>query len=166
MLDPDQLLTFCTNYAVVEEVEKWACRKVENNSDAGIEAAVELGPLPLVHIRLSSLSPLVRAFAFHNRRVPRNFVLPTLRTRRIPSNLLTTGIRGWCVFPAPHYGIVCIALLQPRSIFLARFCWRRGADLRDCTGKMGALKYLEELSKKKQSDVVRFLLRVRCWEVS
>jgi large subunit ribosomal protein L15e len=31
---------------------------------------------------------------------------------------------------------------------------------------MGALKYLEELSKKKQSDVVRFLLRVRCWEVS
>lgn len=36
----------------------------------------------------------------------------------------------------------------------------------DCTGKMGALKYLEELSKKKQSDVARFLLRVRCWEVS
>ncbi|KAL2195779.1 ribosomal protein L15e [Corynascus similis CBS 632.67] len=30
---------------------------------------------------------------------------------------------------------------------------------------MGALKYLEELSKKKQSDVVRFLLRVRCWEL-
>jgi large subunit ribosomal protein L15e len=31
---------------------------------------------------------------------------------------------------------------------------------------MGALKYIEELQKKKQSDVVRFLLRVRCWEVS
>eukprot|EP01097_Dermamoeba_algensis_P008271 TRINITY_DN544_c0_g1_i1.p1 TRINITY_DN544_c0_g1~~TRINITY_DN544_c0_g1_i1.p1 ORF type:complete len:205 (-),score=47.89 TRINITY_DN544_c0_g1_i1:94-708(-) len=29
---------------------------------------------------------------------------------------------------------------------------------------MGAYKYLEELAKKKQSDVVRFLLRVRCWE--
>ncbi|KAI8843321.1 60S ribosomal protein L15 [Chytriomyces hyalinus] len=29
---------------------------------------------------------------------------------------------------------------------------------------MGAYKYLEELYKKKQSDVVRFLLRVRCWE--
>ncbi|KAJ3064569.1 60S ribosomal protein L15 [Podochytrium sp. JEL0797] len=29
---------------------------------------------------------------------------------------------------------------------------------------MGAYKYLEELQKKKQSDVVRFLLRVRCWE--
>jgi large subunit ribosomal protein L15e len=30
---------------------------------------------------------------------------------------------------------------------------------------MGALKYVEELQRKKQSDVVRFLARVRCWEV-
>lgn len=30
---------------------------------------------------------------------------------------------------------------------------------------MGAYKYLEELWKKKQSDVLRFLLRVRCWEL-
>jgi Ribosomal L15 len=30
--------------------------------------------------------------------------------------------------------------------------------------KMGAYKYVEELYKKKQSDVMRFLLRVRCWE--
>lgn len=29
---------------------------------------------------------------------------------------------------------------------------------------MGAYKYLEELWKKKQSDVVRFVLRVRAWE--
>jgi hypothetical protein len=29
---------------------------------------------------------------------------------------------------------------------------------------MGAYKYLEEFYKKKQSDVLRFLLRVRCWE--
>lgn len=29
---------------------------------------------------------------------------------------------------------------------------------------MGAYKYLEELWKKKQSDVLRFLLRVRAWE--
>ena len=28
----------------------------------------------------------------------------------------------------------------------------------------GAYKYMEELYKKKQSDVLRFLLRVRCWE--
>ena len=31
--------------------------------------------------------------------------------------------------------------------------------------KMGALKYVEELQKKKQSDIMQFLLRVRCWEV-
>ncbi|RAO74096.1 uncharacterized protein BHQ10_010108 [Talaromyces amestolkiae] len=30
---------------------------------------------------------------------------------------------------------------------------------------MGALKYVEELQKKKQSDILRFLLRVRCWEL-
>jgi len=30
---------------------------------------------------------------------------------------------------------------------------------------MGALKYVEELQKKKQSDLIRFLMRVRCWEV-
>ncbi|CAG8893034.1 unnamed protein product [Penicillium egyptiacum] len=30
---------------------------------------------------------------------------------------------------------------------------------------MGALKYVEEIQKKKQSDVIRFLLRVRCWEL-
>jgi large subunit ribosomal protein L15e len=29
---------------------------------------------------------------------------------------------------------------------------------------MGAYKYMEELYKKKQSDVLRFILRVRCWE--
>jgi len=29
---------------------------------------------------------------------------------------------------------------------------------------MGAYKYMEELWKRKQCDVMRFLLRVRCWE--
>jgi large subunit ribosomal protein L15e len=29
---------------------------------------------------------------------------------------------------------------------------------------MGAYKYLEELYKKKQSDVLRFIMRIRCWE--
>ncbi|KAJ1930739.1 60S ribosomal protein L15 [Tieghemiomyces parasiticus] len=29
---------------------------------------------------------------------------------------------------------------------------------------MGAYKYIAELHKKKQSDVMRFLLRLRCWE--
>jgi hypothetical protein len=31
-------------------------------------------------------------------------------------------------------------------------------------GVLGAYKYVEELWRKKQSDVLRFLLRVRCWE--
>merc|ERR1712072_353131 len=30
--------------------------------------------------------------------------------------------------------------------------------------KMGASRYISELWRKKQSDVIRFLLRVRCWE--
>lgn len=29
---------------------------------------------------------------------------------------------------------------------------------------MGAYKYLEELWRKKQSDVMRYLLRIRAWE--
>merc|ERR1711998_294100 len=29
---------------------------------------------------------------------------------------------------------------------------------------MGAYKYLQELRRKKQSDIIRFVLRVRCWE--
>lgn len=29
---------------------------------------------------------------------------------------------------------------------------------------MGAYKYIQELYRKKQSDVMRFLLRVRCWQ--
>eukprot|EP01015_Nassula_variabilis_P028357 TRINITY_DN591_c0_g1_i1.p1 TRINITY_DN591_c0_g1~~TRINITY_DN591_c0_g1_i1.p1 ORF type:complete len:205 (-),score=40.54 TRINITY_DN591_c0_g1_i1:162-776(-) len=29
---------------------------------------------------------------------------------------------------------------------------------------MGAYKYLEELWRKKQSDVMKFILRIRCWE--
>lgn len=34
----------------------------------------------------------------------------------------------------------------------------------DIVNTMGAYKYLEELYKKKQSDLLRFLLRVRCWQ--
>lgn len=29
---------------------------------------------------------------------------------------------------------------------------------------MGAYKYVEELYKKKQSDVLRYIMRIRCWE--
>merc|ERR1712048_990757 len=30
--------------------------------------------------------------------------------------------------------------------------------------KMGAYKYMQEIYRKKQSDIMRFLLRVRCWQ--
>ena len=30
--------------------------------------------------------------------------------------------------------------------------------------EMGAYKYMQELYRKKQSDVLRFLLRIRCWQ--
>lgn len=39
------------------------------------------------------------------------------------------------------------------------------SELVSDNSQMGALKYVEEIQKKKQSDVIRFLLRVRCWEV-
>ena len=29
---------------------------------------------------------------------------------------------------------------------------------------MGAYKYISELYRKKQSDVMRYLLRIRCWQ--
>ena len=29
--------------------------------------------------------------------------------------------------------------------------------------KMGAYKYMTEMYRKKQSDVMRYLLRIRCW---
>merc|ERR1712154_302404 len=32
------------------------------------------------------------------------------------------------------------------------------------SNKMGAYKYMQELYRKKQCDVLRFLLRVRCWQ--
>ncbi|KAL6959096.1 60S ribosomal protein L15 [Sarracenia purpurea var. burkii] len=51
------------------------------------------------------------------------------------------------------------------SVTLVRASLRRSS--RDCTTNsetMGAYTYVSELWRKKQSDVMRFLLRVRCWE--
>merc|ERR1712032_1271020 len=39
-----------------------------------------------------------------------------------------------------------------------------GQSKKQRANTMGAYKYIEELWRKKQSDVMRFLLRVRCWE--
>ncbi|KAE9987074.1 hypothetical protein EG328_003856 [Venturia inaequalis] len=56
-----------------------------------------------------------------------------------------------------HDDVECVQY-HPRARPLSKFT----LTSRD---KMGALKYVEELQKKKQSDVLRFLLRVRCWEL-
>merc|ERR1712048_477189 len=32
-------------------------------------------------------------------------------------------------------------------------------------GRMGAYKYMQELWRNKQTDAMRFLMRVRCWEL-
>merc|ERR1712071_193752 len=36
--------------------------------------------------------------------------------------------------------------------------------LRIVLTKMGAYKYMQDLYRKKQSDGLRFLLRIRCWQ--
>jgi hypothetical protein len=47
--------------------------------------------------------------------------------------------------------------------------WVRSSTLRVCTSQLfirrSSADNRAELQKKKQSDVLRFLLRVRCWEV-
>merc|ERR1712061_257746 len=39
-----------------------------------------------------------------------------------------------------------------------------GRGRRRETSRMGAYKYMTELYRKKQSDVLRYLLRIRCWQ--
>merc|ERR1712156_463433 len=41
---------------------------------------------------------------------------------------------------------------------------RDGRSSRYLLSKMGAYKYMTELYRKKQSDVLRYLLRIRCWQ--
>merc|ERR1712165_91775 len=41
---------------------------------------------------------------------------------------------------------------------------RDGRSSRYLLSKMGAYKYMTELYRKKQSDVMRYLLRIRCWQ--
>ncbi|KAJ5106378.1 hypothetical protein N7456_003053 [Penicillium angulare] len=55
---------------------------------------------------------------------------------------------------------------QSSSLLELFFAVATNDNRRPCEAdKMGALKYVEEIQKKKQSDVIRFLLRVRCWEL-
>ncbi|RXW22956.1 hypothetical protein EST38_g2899 [Candolleomyces aberdarensis] len=60
--------------------------------------------------------------------------------------------------PVELHSFFSLRLYSPISIIDVA----RPQDPQD--SKMGAYKYIGELYKKKQSDVLRFLLRVRCWE--
>jgi len=78
-------------------------------------------------------------------------------------------------FPIPLFGTekecghLRLSLIGARTrIILATVknpVHRRGTtSFTSFVDNMGAYKYLEELWRKKQSDVLRFLLRVRAWE--
>ncbi|KAJ6282898.1 ribosomal L15-domain-containing protein [Bipolaris maydis] len=62
-----------------------------------------------------------------------------------------------------------VALQNVRKVSGAKITSGDAKGLTDENGDvnmtMGALKYVEELQKKKQSDMMRFLMRVRCWEL-
>jgi large subunit ribosomal protein L15e len=62
---------------------------------------------------------------------------------------------------AENHHIVVAGLKTSSKVSLASCCPSRTL-IRVFASKMGAYKYIGELYKKKQSDVLRFLLRVRC----
>ena len=49
-------------------------------------------------------------------------------------------------------------------VFVVLNASRSHFTVQQLTTNMGAYKYLEEIWRKKQSDVMRFLLRVRAWQ--
>ncbi|KAJ2927142.1 hypothetical protein H1R20_g9943, partial [Candolleomyces eurysporus] len=65
-------------------------------------------------------------------------------------------------FTAENAGGTAQFIQPPAVVTYQYYRRRRPQDPQD--SKMGAYKYVGELYKKKQSDVLRFLLRVRCWE--
>ena len=50
------------------------------------------------------------------------------------------------------------------TFYTLKYCCYIGTcNVSDCP-IMGAYKYVSELYRKKQSDVMRYLLRIRCWQ--
>jgi hypothetical protein len=84
----------------------------------------------------------------------------TTYTRQIPTRYVRTTRREATVNDRDTESADRISSPHPISAFANLEHW-----LISHFAQMGAHKYLEELQKKKQSDVMRFLLRVRCWEV-
>lgn len=77
---------------------------------------------------------------------------------KLPHRYILTALGAvlgawWC--------LASVGTETARWMLLRRHGWHI-ADTNPSTCRMGAYKYLGELYKKKQSDVLRFLLRVRC----
>nr|GMD52083.1 60S ribosomal protein L15-like [Ipomoea batatas]GME05344.1 60S ribosomal protein L15-like [Ipomoea batatas] len=70
------------------------------------------------------------------------------------------GLRSKNVEPIGAYGVFNLVLYLHLQLRLSAKASPERAALRT----MGAYTYVSELWRKKQSDVMRFLLRVRCWE--
>lgn len=60
----------------------------------------------------------------------------------------------------PYYQVVGLNILKNKVCSVPGDFWTFTDP--SISGSMGAYKYIGELYKKKQSDVLRFLLRVRC----
>eukprot|EP00964_Phaeocystis_antarctica_P149003 scaffold115991_cov63-Phaeocystis_antarctica.AAC.7 len=81
--------------------------------------------------------------------------------RRRPLCPASNQSRAPC--PEPTHRALCHLVVEENSRALRHTrAWKGGhAPWRSLAG---AFKYLQEIWRKKQSDTVRFLLRVRCWE--
>ena len=125
-------------------------------SDTGLsEASDPLGKI-LAHQRTKSLTWVLLLEGLELDDKQRD----TTYTRQIPTKYVRPPRRGATVRDCDTESADRISLAALIQAFANLEHW-----LIPHFAQMGAHKYLEELQKKKQSDVMRFLLRVRCWEV-
>ncbi len=75
---------------------------------------------------------------------------------------MNCALRNWSSFWSPPGASPPVLHPSPRESRAPLSTHERRCQRLSTT--MGAYKYLEELWRKKQSDVMRFLLRVRAWE--
>jgi hypothetical protein len=138
------------NYPIVLILMDKASRVTssENDSCCAVEKAFDM---KLFRQRFQSMTSAVAVQQSHYRKS---------RARKVISNEGILVRRQWRELPEiPGRLATAIAeILYSWPHFVGH------TVLNDNHVDMGAYKYVGELYKKKQSDVLRFLLRVRCWE--
>ncbi|KAJ3508937.1 hypothetical protein NLJ89_g5485 [Agrocybe chaxingu] len=96
----------------------------------------------------------------------------------LPASWTSTPLPGIFSYAFGHgFAPLLLVVIVPRIVPLKyistalgvhkshpKYCPTLGSTTSSKSRIMGAYKYIGELYKKKQSDVLRFLLRVRCWE--